>query len=644
MEEKEPVNGSEGGGGVKPVEEHSRGGSEGSQESSSHMSNTEGIRESVESMVSPSLNRLINTDAKDESALNPELNPELIAKMIAKNKKRVKARERKKAKRDKAIKDRMKLKHDDHEDDDSDEDSTVISSSSNDSRMQARIRELEAKIKAMEAIPKVTRRQSVAATGADMNSRMIYSMPEVAEDEKLKLANGHTLIELFMRIDDARIIGRDTQTLAYLGVDVKNALLLFLSQGNAKEAGWHSHEFSEIRDLNSLSDLDIQNLLILMVRPNEKGMLVRILNNIKVPLSPTTAGKPLYLALRPILRGVLSYLQLYEKLYRMLSGEQGVLVNGKTIGEDPNMVIELTKKVKGSDKYLDSHEAILKNTLVNSGLIPIKFFDNLKASEDRGITNYLLSAVQSIGRIHPREETTSFPKVKIKPAKEARYTQVMQFADRPGKFGQVMIETMKYNINLCLIIYDKLVMPFYAMMQTEQIDSKSRNVASMMGYILSNDDDDEEREVLVDNIMSDGYADDYENRICHLEEQLAHANEEAAIATRNFNELNAARNNELWYAANNPGDGRYPVKIATGATSSLRKPVTILTKKPCFAEARKEGSCSYGGNCKYSHDKRELEKVRNDPKAYQNMQVLSVLAEHSPEVYESKAAEFSRQY
>jgi hypothetical protein len=451
---------------------------------------------------------------------------------------------------------------------------------------------------------------------------------------------------MFMRIDDAKLIGRDIHTLAYLSLDVKNALLLFLSQGNAKEAGWHSHEFSEVRDLNSLSDTDVQNLLILMVRPNEKGMVVRILNNIKVPLSPTTAGKPLYLALRPILRGILSYLQLYEKLYRMLSGEQGVLVNGRVIGDDPNMVLELTKKVKSSEKYLDSHEAILKNTLVTSGLIPIKFFDNLKASEDRGITNYLLSAVQAIERIHPREERTSTNQIKIKPAKEARYTQIMTFNDRPGRFGQVMIETMKYNINLSLIIYDKLVMPFYAMMQTEHMDSKSRNVASVLGYIISNDDDDEERAVLVDEVMNQEYAEDYEDRICHLEERLANANEEAAIATRNFNELNAARNNELLYAANNPGDGRYPVKIATGATSSLRKPgqVTILTKKPCFAEARKEGTCSYGGSCKYSHDKRDLDRLRNDPKAYQNIQVLNVLAEHSAEVLDAKAAEFSSQY
>ena len=95
MEEKEPVNGSEGGGGVKVTEEHTHGGSEGSHESkTSDMSNTEeGKRESVESMVSPSLDRLIAADAFDDSK---------NGSMSAKNKKRKKEREKKKAKRDKA--------------------------------------------------------------------------------------------------------------------------------------------------------------------------------------------------------------------------------------------------------------------------------------------------------------------------------------------------------------------------------------------------------------------------------------------------------------------------------------------------------------------------------------------------------------
>ena len=592
-------------------------------------------RETIGSAVTPSLDRLVSADGSDS------------------NHRRGKDRERKKKRREKAKAMRMNKSRsaEDPEDDDGNEedDSTVISSSSNRSKEDAeRIRQLEATIAALEAKQAKSRRQSVAEVGLELHSRMVYSMTEVKEEDKLKVANGHTLLDLFMKIEDAKNIGQHRQTLSYLSLDVKNNLLMFMSQGNAKEAGWHSHDFVEIKDLNSLSDSDIQNLLILMVRPNEKGMLVRILNNIKIPLSPTTAEKPLYLALRPILRGVLSYLQTYEKLYRMLSGEQGVLVNGKTIGQDPNMAIELNKKVKGGESYLDSHEAILKNTLVTNGPIPAKFYDNLKASEERGIINYLLSAVNSIDKIHPRAEKKSTHDFKIKAARDAKYTQVMTFPDKPGVYGQVLIETMKYNINIFLTIYDKFVMPFYAMMQTEP-DLKTRKVASMLGYILSNNEDDEDREVFVDRVMNDEYADDYEHKICLLEERLANANEEAAVAKRNYNDLVAQRNAELFYVANNPNnpaDGRYPVKIATGATSTLRKPgqVTILTKKPCFAEARAEGSCQHGRNCRYSHDRRDIEKLRNDPKALKNLQVLTVLAEHSPDCYETKADEFSEEY
>ena len=637
MEEKEPSNGSMGGGASNDDVKIESKETNGSDESNSG----DVIRESIESSVSPSLNRLIVGNAKDGGSNKTEIS--------SKAQRRAKDKARRKAKKAKAIQSRKTSTDADPDpdpDDDDDDESTIISSSSNMSRQEDKeqIRKLEAMLAALTSKAKQNRRGSVADVANELNGRMILTQSEVKEDEKLKLATGYSLLDLFMRMEDAKVIGQHRQTISYLSLEVKNNLLLFLSQGNAKEAGWHSHEFSEIRDLNCLSDTDIQNLLILMVRPNEKGMLVRILNNVKIPLSPTTADKPLYLALRPILRGVLSYLQQYEKLYRMLSGEQGVLVNGKIIGADPNMVLELSKKFKDGKGYLDSHEAILKHTLVTNGPIPAKFFDSLKASEDRGITNYLLAALQSVERINPRAERNPSGNFVIKASKETRFTQVMTFPGKPGVFGQVLIETMKFNATIYLTIHDKLVMPFYSMMQTDQYDSKTRKIASMLGYILSNNEDDEEREVIIERVMNEEYADDYEHRICHLEERLANANEEAAIATRNFNELKAARNNELLYAANNPGDGRYPVKIATGATSSLRKPVTILTKKPCFAEARKEGSCSYGGNCKYSHDKRELDKVRNDPKAYQNMQVLSVLAEHSPEVYESKAAEFSSQY
>ena len=59
---------------------------------------------------------------------------------------------------------------------------------------------------------KPSRRQSVADVGVEMHSRMIYSLAEFKEDEKLKIANGHTLIDLFMRIEDAKVIGQHRQT------------------------------------------------------------------------------------------------------------------------------------------------------------------------------------------------------------------------------------------------------------------------------------------------------------------------------------------------------------------------------------------------------------------------------------------------
>ncbi len=190
-----------------------------------------------------------------------------------------KARQGRPEKRDKAIQSKFKASTDAQEQpdpDDSDEDeSTTLSSSSNRSRQEdaEHIRKLEAMIAALTAKAKPSRRQSVADVGVELNNRMIYSLTEVKDDEKLKIANGYTLLDLFMRMEDAKVIGQHRQTISYLSLDVKNNLLLFLSQGNAKEAGWHSHEFSEIRDLNCLSDTDMRLSRRLAIVIRRRGVL-----------------------------------------------------------------------------------------------------------------------------------------------------------------------------------------------------------------------------------------------------------------------------------------------------------------------------------------------------------------------------------
>ena len=66
--------------------------------------------------------------------------------------------------------------------------------------------------------------------------------------------------------------------------------------------------------------------------------------------------------------------------------------------------------------------------------------------------------------------------------------------------------------------------------------------------------------------------------------------------------------------------------------NQARERTTILKrtlpgpKKPCFAEARKSNSCTYGDACKYSHDFRDLEKLRKDPNAIRSLNVLDAVS------------------
>ena len=177
------------------------------------------MRESIESSVSPSLNRLIVGDAKDGGSNKTE--------MTSKARRRAKERDRRKAKKAKAIQSR-KTSTDPDPDDDDDDESTIISSSSNMSRQEDKemIRKLEAMIATLTSKDKQNRRGSVAAVADELNGRMILTQSKVKEEDKLKLATGYSLLDLFMRMEDARVLGQHTQTMSYLSLEVKNNLLL----------------------------------------------------------------------------------------------------------------------------------------------------------------------------------------------------------------------------------------------------------------------------------------------------------------------------------------------------------------------------------------------------------------------------------
>ena len=73
---------------------------------------------------------------------------------------------------------------------------------------------------------------------------------------------------------------------------------------------------------------------------------------------------------------------------------------------------------------------------------------------------------------------------------------------------------MGQKLNMFLTIYDKLVMPFYSMMQVEQSEPKSsRKLISILGYILSNNEDDEDREDLIERVMNEENAEELEHKV-----------------------------------------------------------------------------------------------------------------------------------
>ena len=168
---------------VKQEEDHTPGGS---RESSGGGSK----RGTIGSMVSPTLDSIVNPDIgrHDDEASRPEKE--------AKAMKRAKERARKRAKKARATQGKVKVSSDnrddpDDPDDSNDDESTTLTSSTNRSRQEDAeyIRELEARLAAatLQAnASKPSRRLSVTDVGAELHGRMLYSLTEVRDDEKLK--------------------------------------------------------------------------------------------------------------------------------------------------------------------------------------------------------------------------------------------------------------------------------------------------------------------------------------------------------------------------------------------------------------------------------------------------------------------------
>jgi hypothetical protein len=114
-----------------------------------------------------------------------------------------------------------------------------------------------------------------------------------------------------------------------------------------------------VTELHDLEKLQFDGMAVINLRlPFMPGNQILRVANI---WSPGMEGSRRFMNDRHAIKLQLFKFMVHVTLSPMLSGEQGLLVNGKTIGADPNMVIELTKKLKDGNKYLDSHESILIN-------------------------------------------------------------------------------------------------------------------------------------------------------------------------------------------------------------------------------------------------------------------------------------------
>ena len=497
------------------------------------------------------------------------------------------------------------------------------------------------------------RRDSIAVVSKEAVNNVVRALVPVPEEEKTKKATVYAIIDLQTKMNELMNQGIHTSIINYLSKSVLQKILLWLSLGNCQEAGLNGYDFVTIEDLNKLSESDIESILVLMIRPNEKGMLIKVMKDIRVFVSQhnVNVNRPLYLQLKTTFQAVLEYLHTYEKIYKMMSGEIGMLVNGVLIGENDNTCIDTMSKVQSDSKNPETHDAILKLTLVQGEILPLRLYNLIKGDPARGPGALVLKTSEMIEKLHPRRAELNgkpMPAI-VKPVakKETQHyhTHLCRYPGVKVEFGKVLLETMRHNLNIAVSVHDGVIQPFLAMMMPDAGTSKAGRTVNMLGALMTMDEGCDEREDLLESLENTGNDGEHVQHCCFLEDELAKAKEVARESELKCQELTAAEHSRIYNMVN----GSAPVKIPTGFQSQHRtnatpsKTILKRSNKPCFAEAKQRGSCTRGSLCRYSHLEKDLEELRKNPVAASNFHVLGEL-EGIPAAYDAAAESFSEQY
>ena len=494
------------------------------------------------------------------------------------------------------------------------------------------------------------RRGSIALTSKTSANNVVRALVPVSEEEKMKKATVYSIIELQSKLNEQQNQGIPISIINYMSKSVLQKMLLWLSLGNAQEAGLQGYDFTTVEDLNQLTDSDIESILILMIRPNERGMLIRLMKDIRVFVTKNNVNvnRPLYLNLKSTFQAVLEYLHTYEKIYKMMSGEMGLPVNGVMIGENVNTCIETMSKTQSDVKNPDNHEAILKLTLVHGDILPMRLYNLIKGDPARGPAALVRKTAEMIENIHPRKTESNKsirPAAKSTAKKDTHHfhTHLCRYPDVKVEFGKVLLETMRHNLNIAASVHDGVIQPFLAMMMPEVGTPKADRTVNMLGHILTMEEGCDERDNLIETLETTGDDGEHVKHCCFLQDELVKAQEAARVSELKCQELTAAEHSRIFNMVQN---GSTPVKIPTGFQNQHNQnPKSILQRpnKPCFAEARLKGSCKRGSGCRYSHLEKDLEELRRNPVAANNLHVLGQL-EDIPEAYDAAADSFSEQY